>query len=68
MKRMECSYCNGEKQIKVVTEEALEQVLSDFLKINNDSYTVDYRPCPRCRIIGAELEVESKHSRRILFW
>jgi len=65
MKRVECSYCNGEREIKVVREEALERALSDFLRLNDESYKIEYRPCPRCSGKGTEFEVELKDFCRI---
>ncbi|MFC2045288.1 hypothetical protein ACFLUH_01240 [Chloroflexota bacterium] len=66
MKRVECSNCNGDGEIKVIREEALEQALTYFLKLNNESYEIDYRPCPRCNGRGTESEVELKDFCRIL--
>jgi len=68
MKSVECSYCNGKREIKVVREEALERALIDFLKLNDESYEIDYRPCPRCNGKGTESEVELKDFCRIQSW
>jgi len=67
MKRVECSYCNGSGEIKIVREEALEQALGYFLKLNDASYEIEHHPCPRCSGKGNELEVELKDFCRIQY-
>ena len=66
MKRTKCSYCNGEGWIKVAVEEALEQALCQFLKLNDEAGNTDYITCPKCNGTGTELEVELKDLCRVV--
>ena len=68
MKRVECSYCDGAGEIKIVREEALERALGYFLQLNDESDEIECRPCPRCNGKGVEFEVELTDFCRIQSW
>jgi len=65
MKRTKCSYCNGEGQIQVAQEEAMEQFLSQILRLKVEPNKVEHVTCPKCNGTGFEVEVELKDLCRL---
>lgn len=65
MKKTKCSYCHGEGWIQVAQEEALEQFLSQFLRLRVEPSKVEQATCPKCNGTGFEVEVELKDLCRL---